>query len=280
MRTSAPGDVSGNDMIRTDSTSPTTDSWVRIYEARPLARLRLFCFPYAGGGASVFRAWASELPREIEVCAIQLPGRENRILETPLAEIGEIAEALASAISPFLDREYAFFGHSMGSLVAFELARELRQRGERGPIHLIASGHRAPQVRRRRAPIHDLPQHDFIAQLRRMNGTPDGVLRNPDLMELVLPMLRADFAACDRYEYRPDDRLDCPISAFGGLQDPDVAHDDLSAWREQARGRFILRMLPGDHFYLRSGTSKALLQLAIAKDLGVLRSSAPAGARR
>jgi medium-chain acyl-[acyl-carrier-protein] hydrolase len=242
--------------------------------------MRLFCFPYAGGGASVFRAWARDLPKDVEVAAVQLPGRESRLIEEPFGEIGEIVQALTSAVRPFLDRSYAFFGHSMGTLVAFELARELRRRGERGPVRLIVSGHRAPQLCRRRGAIHHLPQNDFVAELRRLNGTPEEVLHDPELMSVVLPTLRADFGACERYVYQPDDPLNCPISAFGGLQDPDVARDDLAAWREQTRGELVLRMLPGDHFFLRAGTARVLLQLAVAKDLGLLRSSAPTGARR
>jgi medium-chain acyl-[acyl-carrier-protein] hydrolase len=265
--------------MRIPPTNSTPDSWVRIVQPRPLAPMRLFCFPYAGGGASVFRAWASELPKDVEVCAIQLPGRENRLLHEPYTDIRAIARALASALVPFLDRPYAFFGHSMGSLVAFELARELRRRSQRGPDHLIASGHRAPQLTSRRQPIHDLPQDAFLDALRRLNGTPEEVLRDPELMALVLPTLRGDFGLCERYAYGPDEPLDCPISAFGGLHDPDVGHDDLSGWREQTRAGFAQRMFPGDHFYLRDGAAKALLQRAICKDLGLAGGRATVGPR-
>ena len=266
--------------MRTDSTTARPESWVRIFEPRPLARMRLFCFPYAGGGASAFRGWASELPKDVEVCAIQLPGRESRLLEEPYRDIPAIVQALATAIVPFFDRPYAFFGHSMGSLVAFELARELRRQHRAGPMHLVVSGHRAPRFASRRRAIHALPQAELIDELRRLNGTPEEVLRDPELMSMLLPTLRADFSACEQYTYADEAPLTCPISAFGGLQDPRVAHDDLSAWREQTTDRFVLRMLPGDHFFLRAGTSKVLLQLAVARDVGVLQSSALAGARR
>jgi medium-chain acyl-[acyl-carrier-protein] hydrolase len=179
-----------------------------------------------------------------------------------------LVEALAGALRRYLDRPFAFFGHSMGALVAFELCRRL-QREECGrPICLLASGCGAPHVRSAHSAIHALPAAQFSQELRRLNGTPAAVLDDNELMELVLPTLRADFRLCETYEYLSGPPLACPIVALGGLGDDTVSRQDLDAWREQTTGRFRARLLPGDHFFLHS--SGCLLLEAIARDLAEL----------
>src|SRR5712691_623251 len=228
------------------------NSWVTCPKPNLHARLRLFCFPYAGGTASVFRAWSEHLPPEIEVCPIQLPGRESRLGEVPFSRLPPIVEALAPALRPYLDKPFAFFGHSMGALIGFELARHLRREGQSDPIHLFVSGHRAPQLPDPNPPIHQLPEPAFIQELRRLKGTSEAVLADPDLMELVMPMLRADFAVSETYLYTPEQPLACPITAFGGLQDKEVSRGEMDAWRVQTQQSFLLCMLPGDHFFLHA----------------------------
>jgi medium-chain acyl-[acyl-carrier-protein] hydrolase len=227
------------------------DPWLIRPETRPTARLRLFCFTYAGGGASIYRPWTRELPPEVELCVIQLPGRESRLLEEPYTEMSALVEQLSAALDRYLDIPFAFFGHSMGALVAFELAREIRRRRGLSLVHLFVSGHVAPSIQRRRAPVHQLPASEFVEAIRRLNGTPEQVLENAELMELVLPALRADLALCETYTYVDEAPLGCPISAFGGLADAEVGYDDLRAWQSQTTGQFRLRLFPGDHFYLR-----------------------------
>src|SRR5205085_8881948 len=239
--------------------------WLVINRPNPQARLRLFCFPYAGGGAATYHAWPGELPTEVEVCAVQLPGRASRSRESPYDRLKQLVEALAPAVLPYLDRPYAFFGHSMGALIAFELTRRLRREADTSPAHLFVSGRRAPQLPRTNPPIHDLPEAEFVQALRRLNGTPDEVLAHPELMELMLPLLRADFAAVGTYEYTPEPALACPITAYGGLQDHEVSRAQLEAWRTQTTGGFTLRMLPGDHFYLQTG--RALLLRSLFREL-------------
>ena len=235
----------------TDRAPTARDPWLVRPEIRPTARLRLFCFTYAGGGASIYRPWTRELPPEVELCAIQLPGRESRLLEEPYTEMAALVEQLSAALDPYLDLPFAFFGHSMGALVAFEMARAIRRRRGLSPVHLFVSGHAAPQIRRRRAPVHQLPDAAFVETIRQLNGTPEQVLENAELMALVLPALRADLALCETYTYGNSAPLGCPISAFGGLADSEVRYDDLRAWQAETTGPFRLRLFPGDHFYLR-----------------------------
>lgn len=241
------------------------NSWVTCPRPNPRAYLRLFCFPYAGGAASAFCTWSDDLPRGVEVCPIQLPGRESRLGEPPFTRLAPLVQALAPAIRPYLDKPFAFFGHSMGATISFELARQLRQQDDPGPVHLFVSGSRAPQIPDPDPPIHHLPEAEFVEELRRFNGTPELVLQNAELMQLFLPLLRADLALHEAYTYTADEPLDCPISAFGGLEDEEVSRDELAAWRDQTRGAFTLRIFPGDHFFLRS--ARALLLWAVSQDL-------------
>ena len=247
----------------------TFDSWVTRPKPNPLAHLRLFCFPYAGGGPSIFRTWPDDLPFQIEVCSIRLPGRESRLVESPFTRLSPLVQTLADVLHPYLNMPFAFFGHSMGALISFELARHLRQHGL-DVMHLFVSGCRAPHIAQSDPPIHQLPEPEFIEKLRLLNGTPEPVLQNAELMRLLMPVLRADFAICETYTYLAESPLDCPISAFGGLQDSRVTHNGLAAWRDQTCRSFTLRMLPGDHFFLHS--ARASLLQALARDLKQLLS--------
>ena len=231
----------------------------------PGARLRLFCLPYAGGGASIFRTWPDGLPADVEVCPIQLPGRGTRLMERPFTQLSPLVEALAQALVPLLDKPFAFFGHSLGALVSFELARHLRSLYGVCPVRLIVSAGRAPQFPHRDRPIHTCPETEFLAQLHRLNGTPRELLEHAELMEIVLPVLRADFALYETYVYSNGPPLSCPISAFGGLQDRRISHSDLDGWRDQTSDSFSLRMFPGDHFFLN--TTQPLLVRVISQEL-------------
>jgi len=212
--------------------------------------LRLFSFPFAGGGARAFSDWPGRLPSEVELFAAQLPGREGRFKESPYNRLVDLVRDLAAAIAPHTDVPYAFFGHSMGALVAFSLARELRRMAAPGPQLLMVSGRRAPQLPDSDPPIHALPEEEFLQEIRELNGTPEAVLQNQELLQLLLPILRADFAVCETYQYVPDAPLSCPIIAFGGTEDPDAPEEDIAAWSHQTTGTYRQRMFPGDHFYL------------------------------
>ena len=245
----------------------TFDSWVKCSKPNPQACLRLFCFPYAGGWASSFRTWSDNtvfLPKKVEVCPVELPGRGTRLSEAPFTQMEPLVQALAQALLPYMDKPFAFFGHSMGGLVSFELTRFLRKKFGQIPVHLFVSGRRAPQLSATDPPIHALPEPAFLEELRRLNGTPEAVLENAELRQLLLPPLRADFAVIETYVYNAGLTLDCPITAFGGLQDREVSCDQLEAWRYQTSAFFSQHMLPGDHFFLHSA-QPLLLQILSQK---------------
>jgi medium-chain acyl-[acyl-carrier-protein] hydrolase len=238
--------------------------WLARAQPNPRARLRLFCFPYAGGSSVIFREWQNRLPVDIEVCPVQPPGRGGRLREAPFTRVGPLVAECARALSPYFDKPFAFFGHSKGAVVAFELARWLRRMGHSQPAIMFVSGRRAPQFSDAEH-TYDLPDEAFIAQLRDLNGTPKEVLEHPEMMELLLPLLRADFELIQTYVYTPEAPLACPIAAFGGLGDEETNGECLEAWREQTTGRFSLQMLPGDHFFLHS--ARPLLLEALARRL-------------
>ncbi|MBE9215231.1 thioesterase [Plectonema cf. radiosum LEGE 06105] len=226
----------------------------------PNAKLRLFCFHHAGGGTLSFRNWSEELFPIVEVYLIQLPGRERRLTEPAFTRLKPLIKELKIAILPYLNQPFAFFGYSMGSLVAFELTRCLRRDYQLYPQHLFVCAYRAPQLPKTKPPIHDLPDAEFLEELRSLNGTPEEILTNKELMTLLLPTLRADFAVIETYDYYDEPPLNCPITAFGGLEDTEANREDMAAWSSQANSNFNLHILPGNHFFLNSARSQ-LLQL-------------------
>lgn len=232
------------------------------------AAMRLFCFPYAGGGASIYRGFASAFPARIEVIPAQPPGRENRLGEKPLRRMGELLDMLEAEILPLLDRPFAFFGYSLGATVAFELSLRLAQLHQKAPRHLIVAARQPPHVPTRREPIATLPDPEFIEALRELEGTPAEALDHPELMELLMPLLRADFEIVETYEARQRPAAPCTLTALGGLKDRDVTREDLEGWRGYGQEPFKLRMFPGGHFFLnenRDTVVAAVLQEVLAK---------------
>lgn len=252
----------------------TLNPWLHTFTPGAGTALQIFCFPYAGGSAMVYRDWARGLPAGCKVTAIQLPGRGPRMREPPATLLPQIIEELAPALLPHLDAPFVFFGHSMGAIISFELARRLRRAGVRGPRKLFVSGAVAPQLRSTRKPLHALPHEELIEELKRLNGTPREVLEHPELLELMLPLLRADFSVCDTYEYVEGAPLDCPITVFGGLDDTSATRAGLEGWREQTTASCTLRVLPGDHFFLHS--QQTLLLRLLASELHQL-TAGPGG---
>ena len=234
--------------------------WFMTRGADPRASLNLFCLPYAGGGAQIFRNWQAAFPAStgVQVWPVQYPGRGTRLRERPHTDWRALVEELAEAVLPLTDKPFALFGHSMGATLAFELARLLRERRGVEPRRLFVSGRRAPQVPDPDAPTHELPDDEFIAELRRLNGTPAELLDDPELMQLMLPVVRADFTLTQTYEHTPRPPLGCPFSVFGGLRDRDVPREYLEGWCEHTTGPCSLRMFDGDHFFLLSAEAQIL----------------------
>ena len=224
--------------------------WLSVPERHPRPEGRLFCIPYAGGGISVFRPWLGRLPSSVELCCIQLPGRERRFREPPIRRLEPLVDAIAEAIIPVLDLPFAFFGHSLGALVSFALARNLRSVGAPLPDLLLPSGAGAPHLPQRHSPAYDLPLAEMVEYLERYAGTPAPQLENQELLELTLPALRADLEVTDTYVYEKQSPLQCPITAFAGADDPLVSQDELAGWRHHTSGDFRSHRMAGNHLYV------------------------------
>ena len=248
-----------------------------IIEANPQASMRLFCFPYAGGGATIYHQWRKKLPSSVEIVGAHLPGRGTRLQETAFTRMTRMVEVLGEAIIPYLDKPFAFFGHSMGAVTGYELACWLRDQNYPQPVRLFVSGQRAPQLPNTDPVTYNLPDADFIRELSSLNGTPKEALAHPELMAIMLPLLRADFEVVETYAHEPKAPLDCPIIAFGGMQDDKVTREQLEAWHQQTTGPFSARVLPGDHFFLHSHQDLLLRMLSyelsrVAVNLGPPRT--------
>jgi medium-chain acyl-[acyl-carrier-protein] hydrolase len=240
------------------------EPWIAYTRPRTAARLRLFCLPYAGAGASVFRPWLNAFGDHIDVCAVQFPGRETRLSEKPATDMPVLVDALARGLEPHLDRPFALFGHSMGGLVGFELARHLRRRGGPTPLHLFASGCRAPHLPPKEPLKYLGSDPELREELRRLGGTPAAVLDDAEFIDWYLPTLRADFTLCDTYEYAGEDPLDLPITALHGEKDPDISQEDARQWVEHTRRAFSIESFPGGHLFLQSHRSLVLKTMAQA----------------
>lgn len=251
-------------------------SWLPFYNSDSQSRVRLFCFPYAGGSPFIFRNWQASLPESVEVCPVQLPGHVRRLKEPPYRHLKPLVEAIAGTISSVLNKPFTFFGHSMGGLISFELARHLRREGGPQPVHLFVSGLRAPQLPDSDPPFHDLPEPEFLEELRQLRGTPDEIFDHPEMIQIITPVLRADFSVCQTYVYTPEPPLDCPITAFGGVSDPETSDGRLLAWQVQTTSSFTMRMFPGDHFFVNTEQTQVLWALShelarVAKAVSIFR---------
>jgi medium-chain acyl-[acyl-carrier-protein] hydrolase len=225
--------------------------WFKKYRHNKNAKLRLFCFPYAGGNASIFDGWEKALPESVDVFAIQAPGRTVRFSEKPIASLREKVTILAKEIEPYLDVPHIFIGHSNGALTAFELARELQLRNSGGTQlrHLVLSAKRAPHLPKHER-IHDLPYRQFVEKLKEFQATPGEILEQDDLMQLLEPMLRADFSLSETHDFRTDIQLESPTTLFWGDADHRVPKNDMLAWQEHVARQVNLIEFNGDHFFI------------------------------
>ncbi|MBB3228208.1 medium-chain acyl-[acyl-carrier-protein] hydrolase [Luteibacter sp. Sphag1AF] len=228
----------------------TRARWMTIGARRPDARARLFCFPYAGSGASIFRGWQDHLPEDIEVVGVQLPGRENRFNEPRFNRLIDVIAPLHEMVAEMADKPFYFFGHSIGALIAFELSRALQRYNSPQPFHLVVSGMRAPHIKRGGEPLHLMDDDALLERITDYNGTPKELLQDVELMKFFLPQLRDDFAISETYQYRDGESLTCPVTALGGDADPSVSESDLDAWEMQTRSAFRAIVFEGDHFFI------------------------------
>lgn len=230
--------------------SPTQSStWLRSFHPAPEARTTLVCLPHAGGSASFFFPVSRELGPEFEVLAVQYPGRQDRRHEPNIDSLPRMADEIVEALRHLDDRPFALFGHSMGAMLAYEVTLRLADAGLRTPTRIFVSGRRAPS-RYRDDRMHLLSDQEILAQLRRLNGTEAVALDDPDIREMIMPVLRSDYRAVETYRHEPGRMLDCPVTVLTGNQDPLVSIEEACAWEEHSTGPTDLRVLPGDHFYL------------------------------
>jgi medium-chain acyl-[acyl-carrier-protein] hydrolase len=240
-----------------NNTGTGTDRfWFECLSRAKTPALRLFCFPYAGGSAEIYRHWQKWFPPEIGICLVHLPGRGKRLAETAFTRVSALVNTIADRMGPHIHTPYALYGHSMGALVSFELSWELIRRYDAGPQHLFVSGHSAPQWPRSRPPTFHLPDDDFLMVLKRLNGTPREVLENPDLMAVFLEVLRADFEMVETYQYQRKGHLDCPITVYSGLSDEDISLQACQGWPDQTLSGCKIKMFNGDHFFIRDPKSQ------------------------
>jgi surfactin synthase thioesterase subunit len=246
--------------------------WFLITRPKPLARYRLFCYPYAGGNAMAFMSWEDLLPASIELVAIQPPGRGARLGESLLTSVEQMAEQLVHAIPPMLNRPYLIYGHSLGAVVGFELLHALKANHLPLPQRYFGAARRAPQAPPRLAPTHEYPLERFKAELKSLNGTPDAVLENPNLMELIVPILRTEMKAAYVYHREPEARLECEVSVFGGARDERVLPEELMGWQDHFAKQMDLRIFDGGHFFMED--NKHLVVNAICASVGLTHSGA------
>ncbi len=210
------------------------------------------------------------MERTVELWAVNLPGRETTLADARFTDLDTLVEALRPQVVPILRAPFVFLGYSMGALIGFELARSLRTEGFDTPVHLVVSAFRAPHLPDPHEPVHDLPDADLVVRLRELGGTPPEVLGEPELMELLLPLLRADWSICETYVHRHEEPLDCSLTALGGADDTEVSREELEGWQTHIRGPFELRIFPGGHFFMQ--TAQALVLRLLARDIrAVLR---------
>jgi len=242
--------------------------WLRTFQPAPNARARLVCLPHAGGAASFFRPLAQALAPDVEVLAVQYPGRQNRFTEECEEDIGALADAVTAALrahraayaveapEPQRALPLALFGHSMGAIVAFEVARRLEAGagdaagGGVAPVALFASGRRAPSRTRHGETLHQCEDAALIEELRSLNATDSALFEDEEMLSMVIPMIRADYKAIETYRYEPGPPLRCPVTVLLGEGDPKATEEEAADWRRHTAGAFEFRTYPGGHFFL------------------------------
>jgi pyochelin biosynthetic protein PchC len=229
---------------------PLNNTWIRRYQSGPDDAPTVVCFPHAGGSASYFSSLSSLLRSRAQVFSLQYPGRQDRRTEPLLTTIDAYTDAVFEVLAPLMSRPLSFFGHSMGAMIAFEVATRMKESGKPDPAALFVSGRRAPSRLRVEESVHKFDDAGLIAELKDLSGTDMRVLDDPEVLAMVLPPMRSDYRAVENFRYRPGPKLDCPVVALIGDEDPKATPDECDSWRDHTSGPFELHVLAGGHFYL------------------------------
>jgi medium-chain acyl-[acyl-carrier-protein] hydrolase len=265
-------------MTLANEASPGGD-WISPRGRIDGARIRLFCLPHAGAGTAMYNTWRRFLPAFVELCPVQIPGREARLAEPSITDCARLIAEMTSALAVYMDRPYAIFGHSMGALLALDLARSLRSAGLPEPRCLFFSGRNATHVPMNHGSIHQMPDDEFLQALTtRYGGLPREILETPELLELYLPILRADLTLLETHRYEALAPLDCPVYALSGKEDSNVSDEGLDAWSEHTTGEFEAKRFDGGHFYLTGPGRTDLLEF-LGDTLARLDAATPAQER-
>jgi medium-chain acyl-[acyl-carrier-protein] hydrolase len=232
--------------------------WLAAKHRHNQTCLRLFCFPYAGGGASIYRQWQTQMIDGIDVCPVQLPGREGRIEEPPCSDMRRLIKEMAYHLKAFFTAPFALFGHSMGGMIAYELARYLSNGPGAFPVHLFISASFPPHMLKQQSLVHRLPEAEFADMMERRGGMPKPILQNEEFRKLVLPILRADFALVENASHDNHGTLDIPFTVLSGDEDSSLSPETIDGWRGYTQGQFTRKLVPGDHFFINSARSAVI----------------------
>lgn len=230
--------------------------WLRRFHPSDQAAVRLVCFPHAGGASTYYFPVSRTLSPSIEVIAVQYPGRQDRRFEPPIGDVHTLADHVVAALGPVASQPLALFGHSLGAMVAFEVARRLEDAGST-PLGLFASGRRAPSCYRAEF-VHTYDDARLIFNMKALSGTDSRLLDDAEFLRSVLPTLRSDYKAAETYQHRPGPPLRCPIVTLAGDQDSMVTQEEAAQWRQHTSGSFRLEMFPGGHFYLDAHAARVM----------------------
>ena len=251
------------------SSSYSITPWLTCYLPRPEAGIRLFCFPHGGGGPQSYKNWAEKLPETIEVFSLNFPGRGSRRREPAIHDMEKLAESITEAVSSYIDKPFAFFGHSVGALVAYETAGKMKEKGLPSPVRLLVSAHKVPHESRETDPMYNLSDEELVEKIIELGLVPEETLENRELVDFILPPLKADFEVSETYSFKGRDPLETSITALGGKKDPLLTPEDLKNWDSYTKGNFTWKVFDGDHFYTESHTKILLDEISrlLAEDL-------------
>lgn len=260
-----------------DSPPAPPSPWLVSFESDPDPGVRLFCFAHAGGGAVMFHPWSRALRPSVAVHAVQLPGRESRSQETPVRVLGDVLQPITDAITALADRPLVLFGHSLGALLAFEVARRLHHEGRGSPSAMIVSGRPAPHLPSRSPRLAHLPAREIVFRIAELHGgIPATLLEEPALVAMMGRVLHADLEALEHHAHVTGTPLACPIVAIGGRDDTTVSQHELDAWRQHTQSDFACEQFDGGHFYFKTAESQAAV-LDLVRRRCLAAATAPAG---